>query len=414
MKPELIYTLIPAFIIVQFLFAKLVDYLNIMALDDSPPAEFADVYEGDTYKRSQEYLRKNTRFEGLSSAISTAVIVLFLLFKGPGFLDRAVRSWSDGWVWQSLAFVGVLYGATLLLSIPFSAYRTFVIEERFGFNKTTTKTFVLDVVKSLLLTVLIGVPVYLCVIWFFRSFVENGWLLAWVALTIFSLVLMYVAPVWIMPLFNKFTPLEDEGELNLAIQAMCRRANFTLKGVYTMDGSKRSAKSNAFFTGFGKNKKIALFDTLIEKHTSAELVAVLAHEIGHYKKKHIFQSMALSFLTSALMLYLLGLILKSTVVFSAFGVEGSPVYAGLFIFSFIFSPISFVISIFQNILSRKNEYAADHFAAEITGEPMVMVAALKKLSADNLSNLTPHPLKVFLEYSHPPALQRIAALVCQP
>lgn len=411
MKPELIYTLILAFIVAQFLFAKLVDYLNLKALDDHLPAEFKDVYDGDKYKKSQEYLRVNTRFEGINSAVSTAVTVLFLLFKGPGLLDRAVRSWSDGWVWQSLAFVGVLYGVSLLLSTPFSVYHTFVIEEQFGFNKTTVKTFVLDLIKSLMLTVLIGVPVYLCVIWFFRSFVDNGWLLAWVALTLFSLVLMYVAPVWIMPLFNKFTPLEEKGELNLAIQAMCRKASFTLKGVYTMDGSKRSAKSNAFFTGFGKNKKIALFDTLIEKHTTAELVAVLAHEIGHYKKKHIFQSMALSFLTSALMLYLLGLILKNEAVFSAFGVEGSPVYAGLFIFGFIFSPISFVISIFQNILSRKNEYAADSFAAEVTGEPMVMVDALKKLSADNLSNLTPHPLKVFLEYSHPPALQRIAALI---
>ncbi|MDD2601259.1 MAG: M48 family metallopeptidase [Kiritimatiellae bacterium] len=411
MKPELIYTLILAFIVAQFLFAKLVDYLNLKALDSHLPAEFADVYDDKKYEKSQAYLRVNTRFGGISSAISTCVTVLFLLLKGPGFLDRAVRSWSDSWVWQSLAFVGVLYGATLLLAIPFSAYRTFVIEEQFGFNKTTVKTFILDFIKSLLLTVLIGVPVYLCLIWFFRTFAENGWLLAWVALTLFSLVLVYVAPVWIMPLFNKFTPLEEEGELNLAIRAMCRKANFTLKGVYTMDGSKRSSKSNAFFTGFGKNKKIALFDTLIEKHTTAELVAVLAHEIGHYKKKHIFQSMALSFLTSAMMLYLLGLILKSGAVFAAFGVAGSPVYAGLFIFGFIFSPISFVISVFQNILSRKNEYAADRFAAEITGEPMVMVDALKKLSADNLSNLTPHPLKVFLEYSHPPVLQRIAALI---
>lgn len=410
MKPELIFTLILTFVVAQFLFAKLVDYLNIKALNDHLPKEFADVYDGDKYKKSQEYLRVNTRFGGINSAVSTTLTVVFLLLKGPGFLDRMVRAWSDHWVWQSLAFVGVIY-ATLLLSIPFSVYSTFVIEERFGFNKTTPKTFVLDFIKSLLLTVLIGVPVYLAVIWFFSSFPENGWVMAWVALTLFSLVLMYVAPVWIMPLFNKFTPLEEQGELNQAIRAMCRKADFTLKGVYTMDGSKRSAKSNAFFTGFGKNKKIALFDTLIEKHTTPELVAVLAHEIGHYKKKHIFQSMALSFMTSALMLYLLGLILRSEAVFTAFGVDGSPVYVGLFIFGFIFAPISFVISIFQNILSRRNEYAADRFAAEITGAPMVMVDALKKLSADNLSNLTPHPLKVFLEYSHPPALQRINALI---
>jgi len=410
MRPELIYFLILAFIIAQFLFSKFVDYLNIQALDEHLPDEFNDVFDSAKYKKSQEYLRVNTRFGGIRSAVSTVIIVLFLALKGPGALDGIVRSWSENWVWQSLAFVAVLYGVSQLISIPFSVYSTFVIEERFGFNKTTVKTFVLDFFKSLFLTILIGVPVYLAAIWFFRAFADYGWLLAWVALTLFSLVLMYVAPVWIMPLFNKFTPLDEESELNQAIRQMCEKAKFTLKGVYTMDGSKRSAKSNAFFTGFGKNKKIALFDTLIEKHTTEELVAVLAHEIGHYKKKHIFQSMVLSFMTSALMLFLLGLILKSSAVFMAFGVEGAPVYAGLFIFGFIFAPVSFVISIFQSMLSRKNEYEADRFAAEITGQPAVMIDALKKLSADNLSNLTPHPLKVFLEYSHPPVLQRIAAL----
>jgi len=410
MTSEIIYYLILAFIIAQFLFSKYVDYLNIKALDDHLPDEFSDVFDSEKYKKSQDYLKANTRFGGINSTVSTGITVLFLLLKGPGWLDGIVRSWSESWVWQSLGFIAVLYGVTQLISIPFSIYGTFVIEERFGFNKTTARTFVTDFLKSLLLTILIGVPVYLAVIWFFRSYADNGWLMAWGALTLFTLVIMYVAPVWIMPLFNKFTALEDGSELNQAIQSMCKKAEFTLKGVYTMDGSRRSAKSNAFFTGFGKNKKIALFDTLIEKHTTGELVAVLAHEIGHYKKRHIFQSMVLSFLTSALMLFLLGLFLKSPLIFSAFGVEQPSVYAGLFIFGFIFAPVNFIISMLLNILSRKNEFEADRFAAEITGQPTVMIDALKKLSADNLSNLTPHPLKVFLEYSHPPVLQRIDAL----
>ena len=409
MTPKLIFFLIIAFIAAKFLFAEFVDYLNLKALDPELPDEFKDVFDSEKYRKSQDYLRVNTRFDSIHSSVSILITLLFLILKGPGWLDGVVSSGAQIWVWRSLAFMGVLYGFSTLTSIPFSVYSTFVIEERFGFNKTTIKTFIMDILKSQMLTIIIGVPVYLAIIWFFRSF-DFGWLWAWCALSIFSLLLMYIAPVWIMPLFNKFTPLEEEGELNLAIQEMCKRANFLLKGVYTMDGSKRSAKSNAFFTGFGKNKKIALFDTLIEKHTTEELVAVLAHEIGHYKKKHIFQSMVLSFLTSALMLFLLGLFLKTTAVFTAFGIETPSVYTGLLLFGFVYAPISFVIGIFQSMLSRKNEFEADRFAAEITGIPGVMIDALKKLSADNLSNLTPHPLKVFLEYSHPPVLQRIDAL----
>ena len=409
MTPNIIFFLIIAFIALKFIFAEFVDHLNLKALDPELPDEFKDVFDTEKYRKSQDYLRVNARFDSVHSAFSVLITLIFLSLKGPGWLDGIVCGWAQSWGWRSLAFVGFLYAFSTLTSIPFSAYSTFVIEERFGFNKTTVKTFIMDILKSQMLTLIIGVPVYLAVIWFFRSF-ALGWLWAWCALSLFSLFLMYIAPVWIMPLFNKFTPLEEEGELNQAIQAMCKKAEFKIQGVYTMDGSKRSAKSNAFFTGFGKNKKIALFDTLIEKHTTEELVAVLAHEIGHYKKKHIFQSMALSFATSAFMLFLLGLFLKTTPVFTAFGIENPSVYTGLLLFGFVYAPISFVIGIFQSMLSRKNEFEADRFAAEVTGQPHVMIDALKKLSADNLSNLTPHPLKVFLEYSHPPVLQRIEAL----
>ncbi len=409
MKPELIATLIIAFIAARYLFSVFVDHLNLKALATELPEEFSDVYDAATYKKSQDYLRVNTRFDGVSGAVSTLVTVVFLCVEGPGILDGAVRSLADSWMGHSLLFVAAIYGVSLLISLPFAVYHTFVIEERFGFNKTTVKTFVADRLKSLCLTLLLGVPVYLAVIWFFRSFAA-GWFWAWCLLTLFTLCILYIAPVWIMPLFNKFTPLEPESELNRAIRAMCEKADFTLRGVYTMDGSRRSSKSNAFFTGFGRNKKIALFDTLIAKHSVDELVAVLAHEIGHYKKRHIFQSMVMSFATTALMLFLLGVFLQSRAVFAAFGVEQPSEYAGLFIFGFVFAPLNFVISVFQSALSRRNEYEADRFAAELTGRPQALIDALKKLSADNLSNLTPHPLKVFLEYSHPPVLQRILAL----
>jgi STE24 endopeptidase len=409
MKPELVALLIIAFIAARYLFSVVVDYLNLKALTTELPDEFSDVFDGGKYRKAQDYLRVNTRFDGISAAVSTLVTVVFLALKGPGVLDRSICSLAQSWPVRSLLFAAALYGASLLISIPFAAYHTFVIEERFGFNKTTVKTFVTDRIKSLFLTVLICVPVYLALIWFFRAF-ASGWFWAWCMLTLVSLCIMYIAPVWIMPLFNKFIPLEEQSELNRAIRAMCAKADFSLKGVYTMDGSRRSSKSNAFFTGFGRNKKIALFDTLIAKHTVDELVAVLAHEIGHYKKRHIFQTMVLSFAVTALMFFLLGVFLRSRALFAAFGVEGQPVYAGVFLFGFVFAPLNFVISVFQSVLSRRNEYEADRFAAEITGRPQVMIDALKKLAADNLSNLTPHPLKVFLEYSHPPVLQRIRAL----
>ncbi len=409
MRADFIFYLIIAFITARYLFALYVDHLNLKALDANLPEEFKDVYDREKYRRSQDYLRVNTCFDAFSGAVNLIVTLTFLWFKGPGWLNRLVGGWSESWLWRGLAYGAFIYCVVLLIALPFSIYHTFVIEERFGFNKTNVKTFVTDQLKSLLLTVLIAVPVYLGVLWFFQRF-ELGWLWAWCMLTIFSLLIMYIAPVWIMPLFNKFTPLDPEGELSHAIRRMCAKAEFAIKGVFIMDGSKRSSKSNAFFTGLGRNKKIALFDTLIERHTTEELVAVLAHEIGHYKKRHVLQMMLTSFASSALMLFLLGLFLKSPLVFEAFGVEGEPVHAGLFIFGFVYAPLNFVISIFQSVLSRRNEYEADRFAAEITGQPQVMIDALKKLCADNLSNLTPHPLKVFLEYSHPPVLHRVQAL----
>ena len=302
--------------------------------------------------------------------------------------------------------------ATELLSqivgLPFSIYSTFFIEEKYGFNKTTAKTFVADIFKGLLLAVLLGAPIFALVLWIF-SVVANAWLWAWGALSVIQIFIMFIAPVVIFPLFNKFTPLE-EGELRTSIENYAAEQNYTLSGIFKIDGSKRSTKSNAFFTGFGKTKRIALFDTLIDNHSTEELVGVLAHEIGHCQRGHVKKGIVISMASTLLMFFILSLFITKQGLYAAFGIEGTPLYAGLVFFGFLYAPISMILGLLGNLLSRKHEFEADAYAAETTQAPGKMISALKKLSVDNLSNLTPHPLKVFLEYSHPPVLERIKAL----
>jgi STE24 endopeptidase len=296
-----------------------------------------------------------------------------------------------------------------IISLPFSIYATFVIEARFGFNKTTVRTFILDIVKAVLLGIILGGPLLAGVLYFFQYAGPLAWLYCWLVVTVFSLVIQFIAPTWIMPLFNKFTPLE-QGELREAIMTYAQNVHYSLLDIFVMDGSKRSTKSNAFFTGFGKNKRIALFDTLIQKHTTTELVTVLAHEIGHYKKRHIIQSMLIGILHTGLIFYLLSIFLSHEGLFAAFYMQNMSVYAGLIFFGMLYAPLEMTLSIFLNIFSRRNEMQADRFAVETTGQGQSLISALKKLSADNLSNLTPHPLYVFLNYSHPPVLERIRRL----
>ena len=384
------------------------EILNLKAMRSEPPDEFKDVYDAEKYAESQEYTRVKTHFGIIESTFSLVIFLLFWLFGGFGWLDGIVRGSVESPVWRGLLYVCLLYVGNMILSLPFEIHNTFKIEERFGFNKTTPKTFILDHIKGLALGAILGLPILALILWLFGKW-DLAWLYAFIAVTVFSLILSYVAPTWIMPLFNKFEPLED-GELKSEINAMAKKCEFPLAEVSVMDGSKRSAKSNAFFTGFGKNKKIALFDTLIEKHSVPELVAVLAHEIGHYKKKHIIQSMILGIVQTGITFYLLSLFLNNKGLFAAFGVAETSVYLSLIFFGLLYTPISKVISIFLTMLSRKNEFEADAYAAEVTGEPETMVTALKKLSKDNLSNLTPHPFYVFLNYSHPPVPERIAAL----
>jgi len=297
---------------------------------------------------------------------------------------------------------------TTMFSLPFEIYRTFVLEERFGFNRTTPKIFVLDHLKSLGLSAALGLPLFAMIIWLFARW-ELAWLYAFGIVTAGSLLLSYIAPKWLLPIFYKFEPMQD-GELKSAIDDLSVRCGFPLAGIYVMDGSKRSTKANAFFTGFGNTKRIALFDTLINNHSVAELVAVLAHEIGHYKKKHIIQSMAVGIAESALAFFLLGFFLRNEGLFHAFGVRETSVYLSLILFGILYTPLSKFSSILRSVWSRKNEFEADAYAAEVTGRPVDLITARKGLTRDNLGNITPHPFHVFLNDSHPPVLRRIEAL----
>ena len=401
--------IILAAIVIDFALGLISNRLNLKSLSTTIPDDFKGVYDEETYAKSQEYTRVNTRFGFISGSFDLALLLAFWFAGGFNWLDQWARGFEFGVIGTGLIFIGALIVAKMIISMPFSIYSTFVIEERFGFNKTTVKTFIMDIGKGLLLSVVLGAPLLAAVIAFFEFGGTWAWVYAWLGVTAFSLIMQYIAPTWIMPLFNKFEPLE-EGELRTAIESYAESVDFPLTDVYVMDGSKRSSKSNAFFTGFGKNKRIALFDTLIENHTTEELVAVLAHEIGHYKKKHIKKNMGISIVSTGVMFALLSIFLQVPALFEAFYMDQMSVYAGLLFFGLLYSPIETALGIGMQMLSRKYEYEADEFAATTTGEPEEMVNVLKKLSKDNLSNLTPHPFYVFLNYSHPPVLQRIRAI----
>lgn len=401
--------IILAAILVDFILGIVSNRLNLKALSKELPSEFNDVYDRETYAKSQEYTRINTRFGFIVGTFDLVLLLGFWFSGGFNWLDQWARSFDLGIIWTGLIFIGALAIGKMIISMPFGLYSTFVIEERFGFNKTTAKTYITDLLKGLLLSVLLGAPLLAGIIAFFEYGGTWAWMYAWLAVTSFSLVMQYIAPTWIMPIFNKFEPLEN-GELRQAIEEYADGVNFPLQGIYVMDGSKRSSKSNAFFTGFGKNKRIALFDTLIENHTTEELVAVLAHEIGHYKKKHIVKNMSISILQTGIMFGLLSVFLQVPALFDAFFMDQMSVYAGLLFFGMLYSPIESILGIFMQKMSRAHEYEADEFAATTIHEKEEMVNVLKKLSKDNLSNLTPHPFYVFLNYSHPPALKRIEAI----
>jgi STE24 endopeptidase len=402
--------LIAAALAAEYAVNVVVDLLNLRTLGALLPPEFADAYDPETYRKSQEYTRERTRF---GIAASTTMLALTLAFWAAGgfeAVDRWVRGFGLPEIPTGLAFIGSLALLRSLVSLPFSVYSTFVIEERFGFNRTSPGTFAADLLKGLALSVVVGGGLVAGVLWFFGWAGPGGWAWCWAFATAATLLLQFVAPAWLMPLFNKFTPLAD-GELKSQILAYASGIGFPLRGIFVMDGSKRSSKSNAFFSGFGKFKRIALFDTLIEKHTVPELVAVLAHEIGHYRKRHILTGTAVSVLHMGAVLWLFSLFIGHRPLFDAFGMTEPSVYAGLLFFGLLFTPVEFFLSLAMHALSRKHEFEADAFAAgTIGGGGKELASALKKLSSDNLSNLTPHPAYIVLHYSHPPVLERIRRL----
>lgn len=333
----------------SYLLNRAAGVLNLRTLGDPLPAEFESVYDARDYARMQEYTRANTRFGFITATFDLAVLLLFWSAGGFNRLDLLVRGWGFSPLISGLLYIGLLMLGSRLLSLPFAIYETFVIEERFGFNRTTVRTFVLDLLKGLALSMALGGPLLAGLLAFFDHAGEWAWLYAWLVTAGYSLLVSFVAPSWIMPLFNKFTPLE-EGELRSAILTYAEKVRFPFKGIFVMDGSKRSSKANAFFSGFGKNKRIALFDTLIEKHTTDELVAVLAHEIGHYKKRHILTGMLISIVHMGIIFFLLSLFIRLTGLHKAFGMEHISLYAGLLFFGLLYSPVEIILGPLMNLL----------------------------------------------------------------
>jgi STE24 endopeptidase len=393
----------------RWLLALVADVLNLRSLREDLPGEFEGWYDAEKYAKSQRYLRVQTGFELVQDALHTAGLAVFILAGGFRILDAWARGYGLGPVATGLVFAGGLLLISTVLGMPFSVYETFAIERAFGFNRTTVRTFVMDQVKTLLLGAILGGLIFGGVIWFFERTGTLAWLCAWAAVVAFEFILVFLAPCVIMPLFNKFTPLGD-GALRRAIEGYAAAQLFRMRGVFTMDGSRRSSKTNAFFTGLGRSRRIVLYDTLIANHPVPEVLAVVAHEMGHYKLGHIPKALVRSVAISGVVFWLLSLFMGSPALAEAFRVEHASTYASLVFFGILYTPLGMLISIAEGAISRRHEFAADAYAARSTGESAAMTAALKRLSVENLSNLTPHPLKVWLCDSHPPVLDRVRAI----
>lgn len=408
MSPESILTLILIIVAVSFVFEQALDYINLRAQRQEIPDEIASFYDREKYLKSLAYHKEQTQFSFLTSTFGFVLSISMLATGGFGWLDAQLRVNIHNEIILALTFFGAILLASDILTIPFQWYSTFVIEEKYGFNQTTVKTFILDKIKGYLLSVIVGGALLSTLIYLIEYIGPNFWIgFAALAAGFIVLVNMFYTSL-ILPLFNKLTPL-PEGELKSAIEAFSQKVNFPLDNVFVIDGSKRSKKANAFFSGIGKKKKIVLYDTLIDNHTTDELVAVLAHEVGHFKKKHIIWSLVLSILQIVFTLFILSLMVFSKNVSLALGAEQWGIHLNLLAFGILFSPISTLTAIFMNMYSRKNEFEADAYARETYGAT-AMISALKKLSVDSLSDLYPHPLYVFFHYSHPPLLKRLASL----
>jgi len=408
MEASTILTIILIIITADFFFEQGLDYLNLKHQKPKLPEELKDIYDEEKYKKSVDYNKTRTRFSFFSDSLSFIIYFLLIAFGIFGLLDEALRDYFSNPVWLALAFFGVLFIASEIFSFPFQLYSTFVIEEKFGFNKTDKKTFVLDKVKGLLLVFLIGGILIGTLLYLILSIGPNFWIYFWLVIVAFMLFMNLFYTSLIVPLFNKLTPL-PEGDLKTAIEEYSKKVSFPITNVFVIDGSKRSTKANAFFSGLGKRKKVVLYDTLIENHTNEELLSVLAHEVGHYKKKHIVTGLAAGIIQTGITLFIMSLMIFSPKLSAALGGNQLAFHLNLIGFAILYSPISKLTGLLMNVVSRKNEYQADAYATH-TYNGNALQNALKKLSVNNLSNLLPHPWYVFWHYSHPPLLKRMHAI----
>ncbi len=403
-----LFLLIIFFVVADFVLEQTLSVLNRKMLSPNIPDKLKGIYDEEKYAKQQSYTLTNSRFSDYTRIFTLVIELAMLLLGGFAWVDNWVRTFTQNEIVVSLSFFAVLYIGNEVLTLPFSVYNTFVIEGKFGFNKTTPKVFVLDVFKSIALSIVLMGGILTFVLWLYQMLGDNFWLATWGALSAFSLVMLLFYSEWIVPLFNKQKPLE-EGELRCAIESFSQKAGFGLKNIYVMDGSKRSTKANAYFTGFGRKKRVVLFDTLIEQLSVEEVVAVLAHEVGHYKKKHVISSLFISFAQSFILLYLLSLFLKYPVSAEVLGVSMPSFHIGIVVFGLLYQPVSTLLGLVMNQFSRHNEYQADAFA-NTYGLGSALVSGLKKISVHALSNLNPHPAYVFVHYSHPTLLQRMGRI----
>ena len=393
-----------------YLLDSLAKLLNLRNLQTLVPAEFLDIYDSARYRRSQEYTRANTWFELVVSTVNLAVLLIFWFLGGFGALDEAVRAFHLPTVANGLLYLGILCVGREALMLPFAIYHTFVIEQRYGFNRTTGITFVVDRLKEWSLSGLLIVAFAFMVLSLFEAFGDSAWIIGWICTATVSVVLIYIAPTVILPLFFKLSPVPP-GPLRDQVTAFFTREKFPIRELLVIDGSRRSSKANAFFTGFGSNKRIALYDTLISSHTVPELLAVLAHEVGHYKKHHIARHLIVGQCSLFLLFLGASFCISRPELFQAFDVSSHSYYVGLVLYLILIRPLGVLLGIVMNYWSRKDEFEADRFAAEaLGGDPNPLIQALKRLSKDSLSNLTPHPLLVGLHFTHPPVLARVLAL----
>lgn len=408
MNPQTLFYIIIAIIIIDFIIDKILDTLNAKHFDDAIPQELSDVYNKDEYEKSQRYKKERYRFGIITSTFSVLLTLGFIIFDGFAWVDDIARNFTDNAILVALIFFGIIMIGSDILTTPFSWYSTFVIEEKYGFNKTTKKTFFLDKIKGWFMMIILGGGILALIVWFYQFAGNDFWWYAWILIAVFSIFLNMFYAKLIVPLFNKQSPLK-EGSLRTKIETYAKSVGFTLDNIFIIDGSKRSTKANAYFSGFGKEKRITLFDTLVKDLEEEEIVAVLAHEVGHYKKNHIIVNLLASILTTGFTLWLLSLFVGSPGLSQALGVEESSFHIGLIAFGILYSPISEITGLLMNYLSRKFEYQADNYAKNTYGaEPLI--SSLKKLTKNSLSNLTPHKAYVFMHYSHPTLLQRFRNL----